>query len=351
MRIVADRPEGRSVLTASSWISADASSLTAALSGDGLAVTLSWHRRGDGSCGFDGVLSDGESGADVALVFFKKESAHAKLDAGVYLVDFAPGSEMDGLGHACASIRVAASGTGQWASYTVVLPDGRQFGGSAAVLAPGDGYCYLPIMGRTASGTIRSLLRLCPNAAGDERFFGAYNHSVSNAYPSFLDLPAEMGTLSMCAQGGYYRAGLDVESICRLSDLTADYSIGIAEDGLNSTFGLKLAEGGIKGVVTAAGDMLTFVRDAADVSRSAFSFDRASGMFTGRFMAVDSSGRKKSVSYRGVILPNWGEACKAGCGGGTRPGPFKPFGVGTAYMAVQRGALGVEIKLSPIQKE
>ena len=349
MRLVADRPGGRSVLTAPRWTSADASALSAALSGDGLSATLVWHRRGDGSCGFDGVLSDGTAGTDVNLVLFRKESAHAKLDAGVYLVDFAP--EDDTQGHACASIRIVASGMGQWASYTVVLPDGRPFSGSAAVLAPGDGYCYLPIMGRTASGMIRSLLQLCPGAAGDDRFFGAYNHSVSNAYPSFLDLPAGQETVAMCAQGGYYRAGMDLQSICRISDLTAEYSIGVSAEALDSTFGLTVVDGGIKGSVVADDDMLTFVRDAGDVSRSTFSFDRASGMFSGRFLAVDSSGRKRSLGYRGVIMPNWGEACKVGCGGGTRPGPFKPFGVGAAYMSGQRGVPGIKIVLDPIQKD
>ena len=155
----------------------------------------------------------------------------------------------------------------------------------------------------------------------------------------------------MCAQGGYYRAGMDLQSICRISDLTAEYSIGVSAEALDSTFGLTVVDGGIKGSVVADDDMLTFVRDAGDVSRSTFSFDRASGMFSGRFLAVDSSGRKRSLGYRGVIMPNWGEACKVGCGGGTRPGPFKPFGVGAAYMSGQRGVPGIKIALDPIQKD
>ena len=71
-------------------------------------------------------------------------------------------------------------------------------------------------------------------------------------------------------------------------------------------------------------------------------------MFSGKFMTMATDNSPVAVQYGGVVLPNWGEAC--GCGE-LWPGPFRPFGAGTAYVKGNAGIFGTEVVLTPVHEE
>lgn len=353
MRLVVNGSWGNRVLESSNWSSIDGDAVCAKLAGDGFHAIIRWHGRPDGSCGFGGTLCvDGKSvESDVELRFYPKNASGDGPDPGMYFVDFEPEGTEPGTGHAFVSIRVSAGALeGIKASYSGMTPDGRTFCGSCPVI-PFDGYSLLPLVARSSSGGgVRSLLKVVHGAAGDERFSGeeSYNHSVSNASVSFWDVPGGEMALPMCGQGGYYRPGMNLEAVSMMSDLTTDYKMEVSVDRLYDMYGLRPEDGAFSGVVSVKGDGVR-LRDAS--SRTTFSFSRATGMFSGKFTAIDDSGRRIRVGFRGIVTPNWGEACPSGCGRGPRPGPFKPFGVGTSYVNVRKSIPGVLFKLSPIQKE
>lgn len=324
MLLVVESSQGKSRLQSSGWTNVRASEITSKLAGDGMLATMAWRRLADGRYGFEGSLQTIGTDEDVRLVLFPVESAGAKVDPGVYTVDFAPCRVEEGKsGHAFLTIRVS----GSKALYAGMLPDGRSFSGSSTVMGGSADFVHLPILKRTSSGEFRALLTILSGAGdGGALFWENFNHSVSDAVPTFWTRSDGMPEVELEAGGGYYRSGMDLESICQHSD-----------NQKNNLYQLSLPDG-VRHVLVH-GANLRLLADDGNGPRVTFSLNRSTGVFSGKY---------EGHSFKGVLLPNWGRGC-GGCGAeAPRPGPFKPFGVGTSYVPGKSGSCGQVITLDAV---
>lgn len=348
---------GRVNLTSDEWSGADAEKVFADLSGGALSAKLVWKER-NGRCGFGGeLLVPGAEGPySVPMTLFPEQSVACHLDSGVYAVDFEPlDSGSKRLGHAFLSVKLGVSGSGRQAkaTYAGMLPDGRSLSGSAALVGLDSDFAYLPIVKRTASGTFRALLSVSADAVAGITKRDVYNHSVSNVCDVFWDR-SDGESIAMSAGGGYFRCDSGLEALCKESDYPLEsldavpYRIDCAWDALESEYGVERLADAPDRYVSVVRDAVRLIAAGRDSSRITFSLSRATGVFSGRFLSACGLTGLQAVSYRGILLLNWGESC-GGCGVGPRPGPFKPFGIGTAFVPGAYGGNGARIALEPIK--
>ncbi len=347
---------GRDVLRSSSWGLESPDCLSLSFAGNFLTANLEiFHDASREDFDISGSVVDGDDAADLTILRPREEMDGSLLARyrGNYVVDLIA-TNTTPASHIPLALRVSAKGG---VSYSGVLPNGRSFrGGASLMFADGDSdVALVPVVGRTASGSLVGTLRLKENAAAKyaDTTDVDFNRLVSARGSFRLEGGDFAEGLILEGRGGFFDAkSPTLEEVCGESDGFLDgedvcYTVDLPWEALAS-HGIIPLDGTRTRRILVSGSRVKPLRDPADASRLAFSCNRTTGLFTGRFEAWDSvRGEVCRIRYAGVLMPNWGPGCGDGGCGFLRPEATKPFGSAACWLSGSRADLVATLTLTP----
>lgn len=220
-------------------------------------------------------------------------------------------------------LTVRAAGKAKWRA---VMPDGKTFSGSCPFAADVFGRAIVPVFCRTGSYKAVFPLMVRPWAAARAKAEPPNYRAVKVVDGVCAEWTPKGGaTRRLKAWGSFYSGALDFE-----------YCACSAYGTSNLTF---FVNGADASKTVPSGKVITSIADvsiAEKVPGLTFRFNRATGLFSGRFKIVAADGRKSHASYKGVLIPGWHDC-------GCTPADLAsstPFNIENAYPDADPFALG-----------
>lgn len=182
--------------------------------------------------------------------------------------------------------------------YSGILPNGQTFSGSSVLVADGVDAALLPIYCRTGKSLMTAVLRIKANSA--TRAVGIPNDGVRPWWTFSEVVPEASSEVRYGTVAGSWISAnanlLDtVDPAATGHDLVAIGAVGgIAVD--ISEKAVKLDAAAAKGIAAK------------------LSLNRKTGLVSGSFRTLNAAGKTVTATYRGVMLPDWGDGCPT-CGG------------------------------------
>ena len=271
----------------------------------------------------DGVveqtLTETASGDDFEIVQGGVWSAADSADGwvGDYAVAFCGATVESGLpgvaplGDGIATLKMpkANAKTGK-VTYAGTLANGQAFSGTATLVRDGLDGAVLPIFYSTTKDFFSATPRI---TAGQPL----------KAVEDGLDLrPFWVHTESVAADGCYSISYLNTKG----SYLDSKLDLTSVVSGDEHVF--ETGDDAIEGVSVDVRSS-SLVADAAEakVSSLRLTYAKATGIVSGSFKFLDGAGKSVSATYKGVVLPGWGDGCPS-CGD-------TPFATGAYQYAVK----------------
>ena len=220
---------------------------------------------------------------------------------GAYTAAFRPaedGGEALANGAPVVTLELTASAahTGK-VRYAGFLPNGQSFSGSAVLTADGVDSALLPICCRTSKDFLTAVLRIQANGVAkavtcDAAVLPWWTHAEA--------LPA---ACSEVCYGDVVGSRIDAkQNLLETVSSTADGHKLVAEG---------VWESGLPVIISETTARLE--PNAAKAVGAKLSLNRKTGLVSGSFKTENADGRTVTATYRGVLLPGWGDGCPS-CG-------------------------------------
>ena len=193
-------------------------------------------------------------------------------------------------------LTASAAQTGKM-RYAGFLPNGQSFSGSAVLTADGVDSARLPICYRTSKDFFTAVLRIQANGATkavtcDAAVLPWWTHAEA--------LPA---ACSEVCYGDVVGSRIDAkQNLLETVSSTADGHKLVAKG---------IWESGLPVIISETTARLE--PNAAKAVGAKRSLNRKTGRVSGRFKTENADGRTVTATYRGVLLPGWGDGCPS-CG-------------------------------------
>ena len=220
---------------------------------------------------------------------------------GAYTAAFRPaedGGEALANGAPVVTLELTASAahTGKM-RYAGFLPNGQSFSGSAVLTADGVDSALLPICYRTSKDFLTAVLRIQANGAAkavtcDAAVLPWWTHAEA--------LPA---ACSEVCYGDVVGSRIDAKQ-------------NLLETVSSTAVGHKLVAEGVweSGLPVIISETTAWLEpNAAKAVGAKLSLNRKTGLVSGSFKTENADGRTVTATYRGVLLPGWGDGCPS-CG-------------------------------------
>ena len=220
---------------------------------------------------------------------------------GAYTAAFRPaedGGEALANGAPVVTLELTASAahTGKM-RYAGFLPNGQSFSGSAVLTADGVDSALLPICYRTSKDFLTAVLRIQANGATkavtcDAAVLPWWTHAEA--------LPA---ACSEVCYGDVVGSRIDAKQ--NLLETVSSTAVGhkLVAEGV--------WESGLPVIISETTARLE--PNAAKAVGAKLSLNRKTGLVSGSFKTENADGRTVTATYRGVLLPGWGDGCPS-CG-------------------------------------
>lgn len=220
---------------------------------------------------------------------------------GAYTAAFRPaedGGEALANGAPVVTLELTASAahTGKM-RYAGFLPNGQSFSGSAVLTADGVDSALLPIYCRTSKDFLTAVLRIQANGATkavtcDAAVLPWWTHAEA--------LPA---ACSGVCYGDVVGSRIDAKQ--NLLETVSSTAVGhkLVAEGV--------WESGLPVIISETTARLE--PNAAKAVGAKLSLNRKTGLVSGSFKTENADGRTVTATYRGVLLPGWGDGCPS-CG-------------------------------------
>lgn len=181
--------------------------------------------------------------------------------------------------------------------YAGVLPNGQTFSGSSVLVADGVDAVLLPIYYRTGKDFLTAVLRI--KADGAVQAVGSTD-GISPWWTHTEALPEANSEV---------RYGMAVGSW-----IDADINLRETVDPEANGHDL-VAVGAVEGLPVVISEKTVKLDAAAAKTVGAkLTISRKTGLVSGSFKVVNAAGKTVTATYRGVMLPDWGDGCPT-CGG------------------------------------
>lgn len=218
----------------------------------------------------------------------------------------------------------ATKSTGK-VSCKVFCPDGKSLSATGYLEMRDDGWAGLSLVKSGSKDSVRIAVRIRPNAAAAV---------TRRAVVSLDDVksiwthsqPGFSFTRELKAYGSYYSSGESLIDCCGGDTLTVDFD--------TSLFSASERYGAISSVL-ASGTQIVLTSSrlspAQRITGFKASVTKSTGIVKGSTKAIFESGRKVSVKYVGIVLPDWSDC---GCHESDAAVPLTadlPFVIGTCY--------------------
>ena len=186
-------------------------------------------------------------------------------------------------------------------SYAGVLPNGQAVSGSGTLVADDLGLTTtLPVYYRSTKDFFTALPEIKTGGV-----IKAVEAAESVALPYWRH--TESATTDGCftavyskIYGSYYDTKLDLTTT--IDSTAVGHELVFGKTGPDPV------------AVNIGASKLTLDADEAKMASVKLSFTKSTGVISGSFKTTDSSGKSVTATYKGVLLPDWGDECR-NCGG------------------------------------
>ncbi len=220
---------------------------------------------------------------------------------GAYTAAFRPaedGGEALANGAPVVTLELTASAahTGKM-RYAGFLPNGQSFSGSAVLTADGVDSALLPICYRTSKDFLTAVLRIQANGAAKAVTCDAA------VLPWWMHAEALPAACSEVCYGDVVGSRIDAKQ--NLLETVSSTAVGhkLVAEGV--------WESGLPVIISETTARLE--PNAAKAVGAKLSLNRKTGLVSGSFKTENADGRTVTATYRGVLLPGWGDGCPS-CG-------------------------------------
>ena len=311
----------------------------------GVALDLSLDANGNVAATLSGITaahSDFVSGGNAVFSGAAKLGADFAPFAGYYTV--ALPSEIEGVtgtGYLMLKFTSASALRSGKVSISGLLPNGQTISATSSLsIDPADsGYALLPVFKRTSANVFSALLRIQANGsalyADDETVRVVLAAESVKPYWSHVEAGfSYAGTVGV--YGGWYPQGTTVPQWLEIFDEQSSpftLELAIPAGGVESDeYGALVDAPSAEVLPDAKKGLLIGAKDGTVT----ISFNKSTGVFSGRGTIVFESGKSISGTYKGILSPGW---LDCGCGDDR---VILPFGSGTLFYSDRVGGRAVK---------